>query len=286
MVRSSTELALEQRILRADQEAARLRSLTEMVAGVAHEINNPLSFVSNNVAVLARDLAAIKRLLEMYQQAEPTLEHEKPELFAQIKEFCEQIDLPYTMSSLDELLKRSKEGLRRIQQIVKDLRDFARLDESDLHEIDLNAGIESTVNIIRGKAKGKRVDLQTDLKPLPPITCFPAKLNQVIMNLISNAIDACDEGGAVKIESHATNGNDRVTVAVTDNGSGIPPEIRQRIFDPFFTTKPPGQGTGLGLSISYGIIQDHQGTFKVDSTPGQGSRFEFTVPTKPMMKRS
>ncbi len=263
-------------------QAEKLAGLGQMVAGVAHEINNPLSFVSNNVAVLARDLAAIKRLLEMYQQAEPMLAEAKPELSAEIKEFCEQIDLPYTMSSLDDLLKRSKEGLRRIQQIVKDLRDFARLDESDLHEIDLNAGIESTVNIIRGKAKGKRVDLQTDLKPLPPVTCFPAKLNQVIMNLISNAIDACNEGGAVKVESHAN--GDRVTVAVSDNGSGIPPEIRQRIFDPFFTTKPPGQGTGLGLSISYGIIQDHQGTIKVDSEPGEGSRFEFTVPTKPVLK--
>jgi PAS domain S-box-containing protein len=265
-------------------QTEKLAGLGQMVAGVAHEINNPLSFVSNNVAVLTRDLAAIKRLLELYQQAEPTLEQAKPELFDEIKEFCEEIDLPYTMTNLDELLKRSKEGLRRIQQIVKDLRDFARLDESDLHEIDLNAGIESTVNIIRGKAKGKRVELQTDLHPLPPITCFPAKLNQVIMNLISNAIDACDEGGQVKVESHAN--GDRVTVAVSDNGSGIPPEVRQRIFDPFFTTKPPGQGTGLGLSISYGIIQDHQGSITVDSEPGHGSRFEITVPTKPMLKRN
>jgi PAS domain S-box-containing protein len=265
-------------------QTEKLAGLGQMVAGVAHEINNPLSFVSNNVAVLTRDLAAIKRLLELYQQAEPTLEQAKPELFNQIKEFCEEIDLPYTMTNLDELLKRSKEGLRRIQQIVKDLRDFARLDESDLHEIDLNAGIESTVNIIRGKAKGKRVELQTDLHPLPPITCFPAKLNQVIMNLISNAIDACDEGGQVKVESHAN--GDRVTVAVSDNGSGIPPEVRQRIFDPFFTTKPPGQGTGLGLSISYGIIQDHQGSITVDSEPGKGSRFEITVPAKPVLKRN
>jgi PAS domain S-box-containing protein len=265
-------------------QTEKLAGLGQMVAGVAHEINNPLSFVSNNVAVLTRDLAAIKRLLELYQQAEPTLEQAKPELFNEIKEFCEEIDLPYTMSNLDELLKRSKEGLRRIQQIVKDLRDFARLDESDLHEIDLNAGIESTVNIIRGKAKGKRVELQTDLHPLPPITCFPAKLNQVIMNLISNAIDACDEGGQVKVESHAN--GDRVTVAVSDNGSGIPPEVRQRIFDPFFTTKPPGQGTGLGLSISYGIIQDHQGSITVDSEPGKGSRFEITVPAKPVLKRN
>jgi PAS domain S-box-containing protein len=265
-------------------QTEKLAGLGQMVAGVAHEINNPLSFVSNNVAVLTRDLAAIKRLLELYQQAEPTLEQAKPELFNEIKEFCEEIDLPYTMTNLDELLKRSKEGLRRIQQIVKDLRDFARLDESDLHEIDLNAGIESTVNIIRGKAKGKRVELQTDLHPLPPITCFPAKLNQVIMNLISNAIDACDEGGQVKVESHAN--GDRIHVIVSDNGSGIPPEVRQRIFDPFFTTKPPGQGTGLGLSISYGIIQDHQGSITVDSEPGKGSRFEITVPAKPVLKRN
>src|SRR5882672_6401779 len=260
-------------------QTEKLAGLGQMVAGVAHEINNPLSFVNNNVAVLQRDVAALKELLMLYRQAEELIATHNQELAGWIKEMEEHIDLPYTLSNLEEVLTRSRDGLRRIQQIVRDLRDFARLDESDLLEIDLNAGIESTVNIIRGRAKKKQIQLEMDLRPLPKVTCYPAKINQVVMNLLANAIDACNDHGRVKVHTEPVDG--KVVIVVQDNGSGIEPAIRDRIFDPFFTTKPPGEGTGLGLSISYGIVQDHGGSIDLESTPGKGTCFKIQLPLVP-----
>ena len=259
-------------------QGEKLAALGQLVAGVAHEINNPLSFVSNNIAVLQRDVKAVGSLLKMYQEGDAVIQTALPELSALIRELSEQIDLGYTMTNLDEMMVRSRDGLKRIQQIVKDLRDFARLDESDLHEVDLNQGVESTVNIIRGRAKSRQVAIDLKLKPLPPVACFPAKINQVIMNLVANAIDACGLRGTVTIESAPTMAG--VSIDVIDNGSGIPAEILERIFDPFFTTKPQGEGTGLGLSISYGIIRDHGGTITVESKPGAGSRFSIRLPLR------
>jgi PAS domain S-box-containing protein len=263
-------------------QTEKLAGLGQMVAGVAHEINNPLSFVNNNVAVLQRDVQALKELLLLYRQSGDLIAANNAELAEWIAEMEEAIDLPYTLSNLEELLTRSRDGLRRIQQIVRDLRDFARLDESDLLEIDLNAGIESTVNIIRGRAKKKQIELEMDLRPLPKVTCYPAKINQVVMNLLANAIDACNDHGRVKVHTEPVDG--KVVIEVADNGSGIDPAIRDRIFDPFFTTKPPGEGTGLGLSISYGIIQDHGGNIDLESTPGKGTCFKIQLPLVPPPK--
>jgi signal transduction histidine kinase len=202
----------------------------------------------------------------------------------QIRDLAERIDLVYTLDNLAETLTRSREGLKRIQQIVRDLRDFARLDESDLHEVDLNAGIQSTVNIILGHAKKKQVKIETQLDPaLPPVACQPAKINQVVMNLVSNAIDASHENGRVVVRTAAADG--RARIEVEDEGTGILPELRERIFDPFFTTKPVGEGTGLGLSISYGIVNDHGGTIEVDSTPGKGTKFSVSLPVKELKQR-
>jgi signal transduction histidine kinase len=256
-------------------QSEKLAGLGQMVAGVAHEINNPLAFVGNNVAVMQRDVGGIRKLLELYKQADGSV---PADLRQRITELEEQIDLNYTLENLEGLFARSREGLRRIQQIVKDLRDFARLDESDLSECDLNAGITSTLNIIQGHAKRKQVRLVTDLAPLPPVTCYPAKINQVIMNLVGNAIDASHDEGEVTIRSRADGAN--VILEVKDNGTGIPQAIREKIFDPFFTTKPQGEGTGLGLSISYGIVHDHGGEIEVESEVGKGSLFRVTLPVK------
>jgi PAS domain S-box-containing protein len=259
-------------------QSEKLAGLGQMVAGVAHEINNPLAFVSNNVAVLQRDLAELLEILALYESGEPGLGSCEPALLTEIRDRRERVDLDYTIGNLPRLLDRTRDGLGRIQQIVKDLRVFARLDEGILNEVDLNEGIASTITIVQGHAKKKRVQIERDLGPLPAMTCFGAKLNQVVMNLVMNAIDACPEGGTVTVRTRAE--DDGVRLDVLDTGTGIPAEIRERIFDPFFTTKPIGVGTGLGLSISYGIVQDHGGKIEVDSTPGQGTRFTVRLPTR------
>jgi PAS domain S-box-containing protein len=259
-------------------QSEKLASLGQMVAGVAHEINNPVAFVTNNVAVLQRDVAEIEALLGLYQEAEDVIARERADIHHKIVELRERVDMQYTIENIQGLLLRSRDGLKRIQEIVGHLRAFAHLDEGEVNEADLNQGIESTTAIIIGHAKKKQVRLDLELEPLPPLTCYAAKLNQVVMNLMSNAIDACDEGGSVTVHTHAEPG--QICIEVSDDGHGIPPEVRDRIFDPFFTTKPVGQGTGLGLSISYGIVHDHGGTIDVDSAPGRGTRFTVRLPTR------
>jgi signal transduction histidine kinase len=254
----------------------KMAALGQLVAGIAHEINNPLSFVYNNVVVMERDVAAVRDLLLLYRQAEPVIERELPDVAARVKQTAEDMDLQYTLDNLEGLATRAREGLRRIQQIVKDLRAFARLDESDLQDTDLNANIVSTLNLIQGEARSRQVELVTELGDIPHIVCFPARINQVILNLVVNAIDASAEGSRVTVSTSA-DPND-VWIEVADAGSGIEPAIRERIFDPFFTTKPQGKGTGLGLSISYGIIQGHGGAIFVDSVLGKGTRFRIRLP--------
>ena len=257
-------------------QSEKLAGLGQMVAGVAHEINNPLAFVSNNVAVLHRDVGVIANLLTLYEQAEAADDANRRRLLEEIRQLAERVDLPYTLSNLGDLIDRSREGLRRIQQIVKDLRDFARLDHTDLQEADVNAGIESTINIVRGHARRRQVEIKTELGQLPPYRCYPAKLNQVVMNLIVNAIDASHDGSSVTVRT--TSSPQGIRIDIVDQGQGIEPAIRERIFDPFFTTKPIGQGTGLGLSISYGIIRDHKGRIEVQSEVGRGSTFSVLLP--------
>ena len=267
-------------------ESEKLASLGQLVAGVAHEINNPLAFVTNNLAVLQRDLRYVRELIRLYQSGDRVLGEGDPALLRQIRAFADSIDLPYTLSELEELLPISREGLSRIRQIVKDLREFARHETvGDVQEgADVNVGIESTVNIARGRAHNQNVQLEMDLAPLPPITCQPAKINQVVLNLLVNAIDACGEsGGTVIVRTRPS--KDGVDVQVADTGCGMTPAIRDRIFDPFFTTKPQGQGTGMGLSISHGIITDHGGRIEVDSTPNRGSTFTVHLPLSSFPRR-
>ncbi len=267
-------------------ETEKLASLGQLVAGVAHEINNPLAFVSNNVAVLERDLKDLIALIQLFRELKRSeLPHEQP-IFHQIDHVSETLDLDYSLGNLPLLIERTREGLRRIERIVKDLRLFARVDEGDWNEVDLNPGIESSVNMVQGYARKRGVRLASDLEPLPPVRCRGAKVHQIVVNLLLNAIDACKPEDSVTVRTQAEPATDGVRIDVIDTGCGIEPAYRERIFDPFFTTKPLGEGTGLGLSISYGIVQEHRGSIDVQSTPGKGSCFTVRLPREPDPERS
>ncbi|MDG3002769.1 sensor histidine kinase [Paludisphaera mucosa] len=259
----------------------KLASLGQLVAGVAHEINNPLAFVSNNVAVLERDLRDLLRLVEIFHEDHVAAEHRDPELAAEIARISERTDLAYCLENFPRLIERTREGLRRIERIVKELRLFARVDEGEWNEVDLNPGIESSINMVKGYARKKGVQIVMDLGALPAVRCRAARIHQVILNLLTNAIDACGENGQVTVRTETEADSLGVRVDIDDNGCGIRPEIRDRIFDPFFTTKPLGQGTGLGLSISYGIVIEHNGRIEVQSTVGYGSCFSIHMPIEP-----
>ncbi len=266
-------------------QTEKMASLGNLVAGVAHEINNPLSFVSNNVAVLERDLGDLLRLVELYRRADGELHKVHPELMSGIKDLGDRIDLEYSLSNMPRLIERTREGLRRIERIVKELRLFARVDEGEWNEVDLNPGIESSINMVKGYARKRGVRIVMDLGALPTIRCRAARIHQVIVNLLTNAIDACAaETGVVTVHTETEPEIMGVRIDIQDNGCGISEAIRERIFDPFFTTKPVGQGTGLGLSISYGIIEEHNGRIEVQSAPGTGARFTIHLPIEPRRK--
>jgi two-component system, NtrC family, sensor kinase len=247
-------LAEQNRILRETQAALvqteKLASLGRLAAGVAHEINNPIAYVTNNLAVIRRDTKAALAALDARRRGDQA-----------------------------EAERLEAEGLERVRDIVRNLRDFARLDEADFKEADLNAALQSTIEIARHQLREKDVRLETDFSPLPQVLCHPGKINQVFLNLIVNAIQACDRGGRVTTRSRAESGG--VIVEVLDDGCGISPEHRSRLFEPFFTTKPVGEGTGLGLSVSFGIVRDHGGAIEVESELGRGSTFRVRLPLRP-----
>jgi signal transduction histidine kinase len=259
-------------------QTEKLTALGQMVAGVAHEINNPLSFVNNNLYIVTRDAGVALELVQLYAEANAALAAAQPELMERIRARAARFDAAYAHKNLPDLLARSRDGLRRIEQLVNDLRNYARLDDSGRHEVSLDEGVTSTANIARGLAKKKRVQIQLELDAQQPIDCYPAKINQVTLNLIVNAIAASPEGGAITLRTSSDAESARLEVI--DRGPGIDPAIRARIFDPFFTTKPAGEGTGLGLSISRRIVEQHGGTLDVESQPGEGARFIVRLPRR------
>jgi PAS domain S-box-containing protein len=266
-------------------QTEKLASLGQLVAGVAHEINNPLSFVGNNVAVLERDLRDLIGLIDLYRQGENAMGGVRPDLLQKITDLDDRIDLSYSLENLPRLIDRTREGIRRIERIVKELRLFARVDEGDWNEVDLNPGIESSINMVKGYARKKGVRIVMDLGALPTIRCRAARIHQVVVNLLTNAIDACaEDGGVVTVHTETEPEAMGVRIDIQDNGCGIDESIRERIFDPFFTTKPIGQGTGLGLSISYGIVHEHDGRIEVRSEANEGSCFTVHLPVEPRRK--
>ena len=256
--------------------AEKMASLGQLTAGIAHEINNPVNFITSNIAPLRRNIADLVSVMKDYRMADRLEELEK------VKTREEQIGLGETIDELDDIIGSVAEGASRTAEIVRGLRNFSRLDEDDLKEADLNDGLRSTLTVLAPQYRDK-VDFDLQLGGIPRAECFPGKLNQVFMNILTNAAQATlarADGRPRTVSVNTREENGIVEVRIRDTGVGMTPEIQARIFDPFFTTKAVGEGTGLGLAIVYGIINDHNGTITVESTPGVGTEFRITLPVR------
>jgi PAS domain S-box-containing protein len=270
----------------------KMSSLGQLVAGVAHEINNPVNFIYGNLNHANRYTQDVLRLLKLYQKHYPT---PHPEVLAE----AEAIDLEFIMEDLPKLLTSMKVGADRIQKIVSSLRTFSRMDEAEFKAVDLHEGIDSTLMILQNRLKARperpAIEVIKEYGSLPRIACYAGQLNQVFMNILSNAIDAMEEAiteqGAIflheaslrppEIRIRTEIRNHHVAIHIADNGPGIPEAVRKRIFDPFFTTKPVGKGTGMGMSISYQIVTEkHGGTIQCFSAPGKGAEFVIEIPIR------
>ncbi|MGE5756722.1 MAG: ATP-binding protein, partial [Planctomycetaceae bacterium] len=274
------DLTERQRLQARIVQAEKLASLGLLSAGVAHEINNPLAYVANNLAVLERDIRGLTALVAAYEAAQAILESARPDLAAQVAQLAAEIDLPYVKEHIEQIVGSTRQGVKRVADIVQNLRGFTRLDQPAIDRVNLHDAITSSLEMIRGRLGRHHIVVEQQFGDLPLVICAPAQINQVFLNLLVNALQAIEatskEGGRIEIRTRAA--GDEVIVEVADDGRGIPAELLPRIFDPFFTTKAVGEGTGLGLSISHGIVSDHGGRIEVESTPGQGSRFRVILP--------
>ncbi|MEG4573940.1 ATP-binding protein [Microcoleus sp. N3A4] len=266
----------------------KMSSLGLLVAGVAHEVNNPISFIYGNIQHASAYSSDLLELVKLYQ---------KHYLYppSEISEYLENIDFEFLSKDLPQLLSSMKIGTDRIVQIVKSLRNFSRLDESEMKPVNIHEGIDSTLLILQSRLKATAdrpaIEIVKNYSNLPLVECYAGQLNQVFMNILANAIDALesynlDRGPtaakanpiAIAITTEYSI-PDRIIVRISDNGPGMAENVKKRLFDPFFTTKPVGKGTGLGLSISYKIIvEKHKGTLRCDSTPGLGTEFSIEIP--------
>lgn len=261
-------------------EAEKMASLGQLTAGIAHEINNPINFVTSNITPLHRD---VEMLLDYINDVEQLAisDLSVSDKQKQIEEQREEMDYDYLKLEIAQLLKGIEEGASRTSEIVKGLRVFSRLDEDDLKKANLNEGLDSTLIIINNQLTNK-IQLVKKYQDIPMIDCYPGKLNQVFLNIISNAIYAIDKkfgdapGGILTISTSSS--GPHVYVKIEDNGIGMDETTRKKIFEPFFTTKDVGEGTGLGMSISYNTIRRHEGEIIINSTLGQGSEFILQLP--------
>lgn len=257
--------------------AEKMASLGQLTAGIAHEINNPLNFISSNIPPLKRDLQDLKVVLDAYRAASK----DDPGM-ADVHALEERIGVDFTVKEVQEILGCMENGAARTSEIIRGLRTFSRLDEDDLKEADINDGLRSTV-VVLGPQFRDVVDVEYDMETLPMVECYPGKLNQLFMNLLNNAAHAVKQrhgnaGGKVGISTRLEGGS--VRISITDNGMGMDENVQARLFEPFFTTKNVGEGTGLGLSIAQGIAQKHQGNITLESVVGQGTTFTLTLPVR------
>jgi signal transduction histidine kinase len=271
-------------------QSEKMSSLGQLVAGIAHEINNPVNFIHGNLTHLEEYTQNLLQMIELYQQRHPSNDPE-------VQAMAEEIDLEFVTEDIQKIVSSMKVGTERIRDIVVSLRNFSRMDEADFKDVDIHEGIESTLLILQHRIKDRAdrpaIVVIKDYATLPKVECFPGQLNQVFMNILVNALDALedmntkrsyqelkDTPNQIRIRTCAID-NQCVEVAIADNGIGMPDRVKQRIFDPFFTTKPTGKGTGLGMSISYQIITEkHGGKIQCFSTPGSGTEFVIQIPIR------
>jgi len=257
-------------------QSEKMASIGQLAAGIAHEINNPVGFVNSNLQTLKKYCQQMLGLIAAYQPAEARIDN--PAMLAEISRIKQALDIEFLQEDLPALIKESEDGLFRIKKIVEDLKDFSHVNESDWQYADLNAGLDSTLNVVWNEVKYKAT-VDKNYGQLPAVECLAAQLNQVFMNLIINAVQAIDESRGMGTIALSTGHQDAwVWVEVKDSGQGMSEEVQKRIFEPFFTTKPVGKGTGLGMSVSYNIVQKHHGRIDLDSLPGAGTRFRIWLP--------
>lgn len=267
-------------------QSAKMSSLGQMAAGIAHEINNPVNFIHGNVDHIKEYTEDLLGLVRLYQQ-------DYPEPTVKIETESERIDVDFLLEDFPKILKSIQVGSDRIRDIVLSMRNFSRLDEAEKKPVDIHEGIESTLLILHNRLKPKPnftgIEVIREYAQLPKIECYAGQLNQVFMNLLSNAVDALEESYANKNEQQTIKpqirictkllADNQISISIADNGSGISTHVQEQMFDPFFTTKSVGKGTGLGLSISYQIVVDkHKGTIDCISSPNQGTEFKIAIP--------
>lgn len=255
-------------------QSEKMASVGQLAAGVAHEINNPIGFISSNLTSLKGQVDHLLSIIAVYQSAETALSGHL-ELLEAIREAKATADFEFLQEDIQNLIVESLVGVNRVKKIVDNLREFSRVDTAEWHYANLERGLDSALDIVWGEIKDK-VEIRKAYAGLPEIECIASQINQVFMNLLVNAGHAIDEHGVITLRT----GQDENTVwvEVEDDGMGIKPENVKRIFEPFFTTKPVGRGTGLGLSLAYGIVRRHGGCIEVRSEVNKGSVFRVTLP--------
>lgn len=260
-------------------DAEKMAGLGQLTAGIAHEINNPINFVTSNIKPLELDINDLYDVIQKYEELDP--EKDIHQQLAAVNSFKRQLDLDFIKTEINSLLSGIGEGAKRTAEIIRSLKNFSRLDESDTKPVDLNEGLESTLVLLRSTIPSN-IKIVKDLKVLPPVECLPGKINQVFMNLMTNAIQA------IKIKDNqqqeeflyisSWSEDNLVKISIKDTGPGMSEEIKQKIFEPFFTTKQVGEGTGLGLSIVFSIIEKHNGHIDVVTKVNHGTEFIITLP--------
>jgi signal transduction histidine kinase len=256
-------------------QVEKLASIGHLAAGVAHEINNPIGFINSNLGTLQRYTSDMLRALAIYEKSEGEMTQETRAVLTELKQ---QIDFVYLREDIGSLLSESLAGLLRVKRIVQDLRDFSHVGEAEKQFADLEAGLDSTLNVMSNEFR-QGIEVVKAYGGIPEIECMPSQINQVFMNILLNAVQAIDGSGQITVRTGRDNGS--VWVEVQDSGKGIKPEEIDHIFDPFFTTKSAGSAVGLGLSLCYGIVRRHGGRIDVKSELGKGSVFRVVLPGKP-----